>query len=469
MAVIVVHLVVGVWLQRVVPVFGLAVGCLALSRWSGARPRWSAAVLIGFLFGLLGSGLSVAAWDEVRPDRLGPFVGWSCLVTDPTPRNGSVVAVFDVEGERFEAWARGSPRRRLTDHLAGECAQISADRRVISGSAARRAAVRHIVGGLHITAIGEWAEGPPMSTASNRVRRLFAAGAARLSWPDRALFAGLVIGDDRDEPQEMIDGFRASGLSHLTAVSGSNVAFVLAAAAPLLRRLKPLARWIATIAVIGWFVALTRFEPSILRAGVMAGIASTGYLLGRERPPRRVLTLAVGLLVLVDPLLVWSVGFWLSVAATAGVAVLSGPLARLIPGPHWLALPIGVTLGAQLAVAPISLVVFGSLPLVSIPANLLAVPVAGVVMLYGLPAGLLAGALSDLDLLGRVGRPLGFVVQLPSAAGTHWVATVAAVAAKVEPPAPWPNVGWFAVVVFCTARALCKCGQRGRLPDHRRR
>lgn len=463
------HLVVGVWLQRPVPVFGLAVGCLVLSRWSGTRAQWTASVLVGLLFGLVGCGLSDSAWDEVRPDRLGPFVGRSCLVTDPAPRNGSVVAVFEVEGERFQAWARGSPRRRLTDRLAGECAQITAERRNLTGSAARRAAVRHIVGDLDIVSIGDWVSGTPMSTASNRVRRLFAAGAARLAWPDSALFAGLVIGDDRDEPQMMIDDFRRSGLSHLTAVSGSNVAFVLAAVAPLLRRLRPWARWLATIAVIGWFVALTRFEPSILRAGVMAGIASTGYLLGREKPPRRVLTLAVGLLVLVDPLLVWSVGFWLSVAATAGVAILSGPLTRLIPGPHWLALPIGVTLGAQLAVAPISLVVFGSLPLVSIPANLLAVPVAGCVMLYGLPAGLLAGALSDLAVLGRAAGPLGFVVQIPSAAGTRWVATVAAVAAKFEPPAPWSIVGWSIVIVFCAARALCKGGRRGRLLDHRRR
>ena len=229
---------------------------------------------------------------------------------------------------------------------------------------------------------------------------------------------------------------------------------MLAATAPLLRRLRPWARWVATLAVIAWFVALTRFEPSILRAGVMAAIASTSYLLGREKPPARILAITVGLLILVDPLLVWSVGFWLSVTATGGVALLSGPLSRMIPGPRWIALPAGVTLGAQLAVAPISLVVFGTLPLMSVPANLLAVPIAGGVMLYGLPAGLAAGAVAEIGLFGSLSGPFALALQLPSALGTRWVATVARLAARLEPPAPWPAVGWVLIVAWCGCRAI---------------
>ena len=82
----------------------------------------------------------------------------------------------------------------------------------------------------------------------------------------------------------MVDAFRASGLSHLTAVSGENVAFVLAAASPLLRRLRPWWRWAATLGLIGWFMTLTRFEPSVLRAGVMAMLASSAFVLGRQQP-----------------------------------------------------------------------------------------------------------------------------------------------------------------------------------------
>jgi competence protein ComEC len=271
------------------------------------------------------------------------------------------------------------------------------------------------------------------------VRATIARGAAAgLDEPDQAaLFRGLVIGDDRDQPPEMIGRFRASGLSHLTAVSGQNVAFVLAAAGPLLCRLGPVGRWATTLALIGWFVALTRFEPSIVRAGAMAAISATGFVLGRARSPVRFLWLAVVALLVVDPLLVYAVGFVLSVGATGGVALLGPWLARRLERLGPLALPVGITLGAQLGVAIPALAVFGQLPLVSLPCNVLAVPVAGAVMLYGLPAGLVAGA-------APAAAPF---VMFPCRLGVRWVDTVAALGARLEPGGAATWWGWAAVAL----------------------
>ena len=70
--------------------------------------------------------------------------------------------------------------------------------------------------------------------------------------------------------------------------------------------------------------------------------------------------------------------------------------------------------------------VFGRLPLVSVPANVLAVPVAGFVMLYGLPAALVAGSVPAA----------GGVVMVPAGLGVRWVDTVALVGERVEPPPP---------------------------------
>ena len=255
--------------------------------------------------------------------------------------------------------------------------------------------------------------------------------------PDRAaLTRGLVIGDDRDEPPAMVQRFRDAGLSHLTAVSGQNVALLLAAAGPLLRRLRPATRWAATLGLIAWFVVLTRAEPSVLRAGVMAALAATAFVLGRQAEPLRLLAVAVIGLLLVDPLLAWSVGFWLSVGATAGVVVgaihLAPRLRRLGP----LALPAGVTLGAQAGVLVPSLLVFGRLSLTGTVANLVAVPVAGLVMLYGLPACLVAGTVPSI----------GPAVMAPVGWGVWWVDAVATVAAAAEPPAPWSWLGWAALL-----------------------
>ena len=160
----------------------------------------------------------------------------------------------------------------------------------------------------------------------------------------------------------------------------------------------------------------------------MAGLSTTAFLLGRDRAPVRVLAVAVTALVLIDPLLVWSIGFWLSVGATLGVSAIGPWLAARfdrIDRTGIFSLPLGVTLGAQIGVMLPAVLVFGRLPLVSIPANLLAVPVAGAVMLYGMPAGLVAGWIPVtapvLMFPARFGTPLGGhgrVARCPSRTGS---------------------------------------------------
>ena len=433
-AALAVAVVIGVWSGS----FGVALaGAVAIA--AVGRSWW---LLI--LVGVLSTGGVVRAdqaWNALAPDQVGEYEGWVRVVDDPQPYRGSTRVIVDVDGERFESWARGRARRqRVAEWRGGEWVAVRGERVALSSERAQRVAWQHVVGEFDI----EWASdvhpGGPVARASNRVRAAIERAAEVLPSDDGSLFRGLVVGDDRDQPQVMIDRFRASGLSHLTAVSGQNVSFLLASAGPLLRRMRPWARWAVTIGLIAWFVALTRYEPSIVRAGAMAGLAATAFVLGRERAPVRVLAVAVIALVLIDPLLVWSVGFWLSVGATLGVSS-AGPwiarrLERFDPT-RLFALPIGVTLGAQLGVVVPSVLVFGRLPLVSIPANLLAVPVAGAVMLYGMPAGLVAGWIP-------VTAP---VLMFPARLGTRWVDLVAAIAARVEPDPPAQFIGW-AVVTF---------------------
>jgi len=102
---------------------------------------------------------------------------------------------------------------------------------------------------------------------------------------------------------------------------------------------------------------------------------------------------------------------------------------------------LGITIGAQLGVALPSLLVFGRLPVVSVVANLLAVPVAGFVMLYGLPAGIVAGLMPAT-------AP---VVMAPARIATRWVDSVAAVGAALEPGPRTELGGWFAVAVVIAA------------------
>lgn len=409
----------------------------------GVAKRRAAVVLIAG--GCIGGMRGADAWSALTPDRVGAFAGWAQLVDDPQPFAGSTRILLEVDDQRFEMWARGRAMRlRVGEWRGGDLVQVSGTLAALDAERQGRVAWQHVVGEFELDWVADVATGGPLARASNRVRAAIERGGSVLPGDDGSLFRGLVVGDDRDQPPPMIDRFRASGLSHLTAVSGQNVSFVLVAAGPLLRAIRPWVRWAVTLALIGWFVSLTRFEPSIVRAGTMAAISATAFVSGRERSPSRVLWIAVCLLLLVDPLIVGSVGFWLSVGATAGVVVLGPRLAKLFERLGFIAMPLGVTLGAQAGVIIPSVLVFGRLPLVSVPANLLAVPVAGFVMLYGLPAGLLAGACA----------PLAPIVMFPCRLGVRWVDTVAALGARLEPGGIATWVGWAVAIAVIGAVAV---------------
>ena len=103
--------------------------------------------------------------------------------------------------------------------------------------------------------------------------------------------------------------------------------------------------------------------------------------------------LAVCLLLLVDPLLIRSVGFGLSVGAVGGIAVLTAPLRQRLDRFGLLATPLSVTLAAQIGTAPLLLLIFDGVPVVSVIANLAALPLAAPIMGWGVVAGLPAGML----------------------------------------------------------------------------
>jgi competence protein ComEC len=176
-----------------------------------------------------------------------------------------------------------------------------------------------------------------------------------------------------------------------------------------------------------WFVVITNIEPSVVRAAVMAGVATLSISLGRPTRTLRMLAITVIATIFFDPLLAWSVGYYMSVGATAGLCVLSGPLSRTIPGPRWLALLIGTTISAQIGVTPAVVFVFGFPAAIGIVANVLAVPVASLVMLVGLPLALLAGALNETVLSW-----LGTLVMWPIFVGVRWVWWVAAICERLS-------------------------------------
>ncbi|MGH9281135.1 MAG: ComEC/Rec2 family competence protein, partial [Acidimicrobiales bacterium] len=311
-----------------------------------ARWPW----LLGVGVALAASGLATRSWAGLEPPEPAPLRGTVTLVSDPQDIAGALRVDVRLGHRRVEAWARGRAAGALRDRLAGQRVEVSGHLGAVPDGQRRWLATRHVSGRLTVESVGAWTAGGWSSRVANRFRQTLVGGASSLSPDRRGLFTGFVLGDDRGQPPEVAYDFRASGLTHLLVVSGQNVAFVLALAAPLLRRLGLWSRLAAGLGVLALFGTITRWEPSVLRAVAMASIALLASALGRPASTVRILALAVTGLLLVDPLLVHSIGFRLSVGACLGIAVLARPLARTMPGPRPLADALAVTAAAQVGV-----------------------------------------------------------------------------------------------------------------------
>nr|WP_234359145.1 ComEC/Rec2 family competence protein [Plantactinospora sp. BC1] len=209
------------------------------------------------------------------------------------------------------------------------------------------------------------------------------------------LLPGLVVGDTSRLEPAVEEDFLTTGMTHLTAVSGSNVAIVVGLVL-LLARWGRAGPWLAAVlcgtALVG-FVILARPSPSVVRAGTMGAIGLLALAVGRPRAALPALASAVTVLVLVDPELAGDPGFALSVLATGGLLLLAPrwrDALRQRGVPAGAAEALAIPAAAQLACAPVVAGLSGTISLVAVPANLLAVPAVAPATVLGVTAAVLS-------------------------------------------------------------------------------
>ena len=267
----------------------------------------------------------------------------------------------------------------------------------------------------------------------------------------RALVLGVVLGEDEGLPTHVRDDFRASGLAHLLAVSGQNVAFIAGGIFGLgwLLRLSRLTRELLVIGAIAAYVLAVGWQPSVVRAGVAGGLASLAWLLARPRDRWHFLALGALVLLAWTPSSLFEPGFQLSFAAVAAIFV---GLPRIrdrsqgYPLPQRLVEVVGIALVCGLATAPIVLVHFDSAPVYTVPANALAAPAMPLVL--GL--GLLAGALDPLS--PEAAAALAWLAGW----GAAWLALVARVVASLPGAQIGPEGALAAVAVVAAVWAAVR-------------
>lgn len=413
----------------------MATGPLLLSLGLLSRRR----LVLVFVSGLSVAAMSFHAHEGLEPVRAREWSGAVTLLSDPQNFPGRVVADVDSDIGRLQLAASGRWASIVRRTAVGRRLLVTGTLRELTRP--DRVAYRHLRMSLSVVSASALDGSAFWRVPVDAVREAILRGANALPTNQRPIYAGFVIGDDRGSDEEIVQSFENSGLSHLLVVSGENVVFVIAIATPIAARLGRRSRIAALTLVLLLFAAVTRFEPSVLRATFMAIIAVVGSGSGRPVDARRRLAVAVAALIIVDPLLVESFGFRLSVAATAGITLFAPSIAKRLRGPGWFQQVLSVTVAAQIAVAPFVIPVFGPLPLASLPANVLAEPIAGLVMMWGSSVGVVAGALGGWPAV---------VLQAPVRAGVWWIMTVARWCASL----PLPRLTLPTIVVLALSAAF---------------
>ena len=288
----------------------------------------------------------------------------------------------------------------------------------------------------------------PLLRGADHLRDSIRAAVARRPAGPRALVPALVDGDDARMPEHLAEDFRTAGLTHLLAVSGTNLTLVVGSLLLLARWAGVRARGLLVVGVLGvlGFVLLARPEPSVLRAAAMGSVALVGMgHHGRRRGPRA-LGAAVLLLLLVDPWLAVTPGFALSALATAGILWLApgwrDRMARWVP--RGVAEAVSVPLAAQLACTPLVAAISGQVSLVAVVANLLVAPAVGPATVLGLGGG----------VVGLVSAACGRWVALPAAWCAAWIIAVAQKSAELPVAAVGWSSGAMSILVLSVACAV---------------
>lgn len=263
--------------------------------------------------------------------------------------------------------------------------------------------------------------------AAHGIRRGLRAATLGLDPERAALLRGLTIGDTRGLGVQTMESLRRAGLTHLVAVSGSNVAIVLGAVALATRWIAHRLRLVAGAGALVLFLVIVGPDPSVLRAGAMGAIALVALVYGRRTEPLAALGVALIAVIGHRPAMAFSAGLHLSAAATAGIVLFAAPLERTMSRiVRPVRLLLAATLAAQIGVMPVLLLVFGELSLVSPLANLLALPVVPLATVVAFACGAAAPLFPGTRVVMRTVEPCAaWILEVARRLGEpEWAAAV---------------------------------------------
>lgn len=250
-----------------------------------------------------------------------------------------------------------------------------------------------------------------------------------------ALLSSMVLGRKSvDLPENIYDLWVKSGLAYTIAASGFHVALLLGSIQWFIRNKPAKIQLLISISILVFYVLLTGFQPSVLRAALMGIAGLVALTLDRKTKPISLLLLVATLLLIFNPFWIWDLGFQLSFLATFGLLTTLAPIQKKLDFvPPTIATAIAIPIAASLWTLPLIAFQFNVIATYCIPSSILLTPFIFVVSLGGMISGAVGLIIPDLGaaIAYLVGIPLGWmidivqlIVNLPgsnlSIASLHW-------------------------------------------------
>jgi competence protein ComEC len=442
-----------------------------------AASSWKAVGTIACVLALTGWWWGSARLDRLDRSALLPEVGraeTALVVVTAAPRRGRFDLKMPVRVRRFGLLALDEPAQlELPLGRAppqGGVLEVRAEAKLPRGPShgfdertwLKRRGIHVVLAGDRWRVVGHR---HGLGGLGDRLHRWLARSVSgSLRGERRGVLLGVVLGEEQGISDRLRQDFRASGLYHLLAVSGQNVALV-AAGALTLAWLLGIPRWLGqlgALASIGGYVLAVGPQPSVLRAGVAGALGSLAWLTARPTDRWYFLLLGAFALLAWNPYVLFDAGFQLSFAAVVAIFTLAPRVEERLDGyplPRTLREAIGLSTACGVATAPILWLQFHAIPVLAVPANAAAAP--AVVPLLGL-------AMSAAAV-----HPLAPSVSAVLAQADGLCAAYLATCARVFGRLPLAQIhsGWAVAALALLAGGAwayaCRDGRSEvRLPDH---
>lgn len=205
-----------------------------------------------------------------------------------------------------------------------------------------------------------------------------------LSYETAAVVRAMLTGDTSAMDSDTLSGFRYGGVAHIFAVSGLHIGIIFSALSLLFKKLK-FNKYLSAVLKIGiifFYAGACGFTPSSVRAAVMCTVLALSKLGHRKYDLLNSLSVAAVILLAVNPLNLFDIGFVLSVSAMLGIIFLSPVLRRVLPLPKSLKSGVSVSISAQAATFPGQMLAFGYVSAVGLLLNVFILPVLSILYAF---------------------------------------------------------------------------------------